>query len=366
MESTNTLNIMERTEKPKKKKYFFEVSFVRAIASLCIVMIHVTAMFINEMDAEPTLVYYFNQITRYGTAMFALISGFLLFNQVNNRGFQLSYFVKSRFTKIMIPFLVWSIFYVLFRHYFQTYTLPSFQTAKEIKDFIYFFLTGESYYHLYFIAIVVQFYILFAFLQLLRKINHLLIATLIAFFINLYFIQFDVSTGIGIFDKFFNDHVFILKWIFYFMIGGLLAYYWSSLSNWINKNRVTCFILGVIIVVVSTIQLELNGWLSSNYRLNFFYIPIAFVAGSGLYFLLNKQPRIQNMVVKIGNLSMGIYLVHPIVIVLLNKFIPQLFLQSYLLPISYGLTVIISILAVQLITKVPFGNYIVTVAKVKK
>src|SRR5699024_1272603 len=172
-----------------QKKYFYEIGFIRAIACLCIVMVHVTAGFYYENDGTFTWFnQFFNQISRYGTPAFAIISGFLLYNQAIKKGFTFKYFVQSRFTKVIIPFLIWSIVYLILKWSYGQFELPNWSSSEEVKDFMYFFFTGKSNYHLYFISIVVQFYLIFPLLQLFKSRNSLILITLITFFVNYFFV----------------------------------------------------------------------------------------------------------------------------------------------------------------------------------
>ncbi|WP_374561502.1 acyltransferase family protein [Sinobaca sp. H24] len=93
--------------------------------------------------------YFWNQITRFGTPIFAVIGGFLLFNQYRKRDFILSRFASSRITKVLFPFLFWSVFYIIYKDIAGLRAFPSLGTPGEIIDFAYIFVRGETNYHLY-------------------------------------------------------------------------------------------------------------------------------------------------------------------------------------------------------------------------
>jgi probable poly-beta-1,6-N-acetyl-D-glucosamine export protein len=115
------------------RKYFYELNFVRAIACLLVVMVHVTARNYHLNDQTFNWATMFlNQVSRLGTPLFAIISGFLLYNQAINRGFQLNRFVSSRFTKVVIPFVVWSFVYMAI----NSYRFPWSENGHELGDFL--------------------------------------------------------------------------------------------------------------------------------------------------------------------------------------------------------------------------------------
>lgn len=350
-------------------KIFHEISFIRAIACLCIVMVHVTAGFYYENDRTFTWpVQFFNQISRYGTPAFAMISGFLLYNQAINRKFTVKRFLTSRFTKVIIPFLVWSILYLILKWTYNKYTLPNMDTPGEVKDFLYFFFTGKSNYHLYFIAIVVQFYILFPFLKFIKSKNSLILLTITSLFINYFFVQYKIDIGTGLFNNFINERVFIFHWIYYFFLGGLLVYYWEKIMTWVRENTLYSILIGLIVIIAGVFEYKFLGWIESNRVMNMVNLPLLFIAFAGVYISLSSWPRIRNFIIQIGNLSMGIYLVHPFILFFLrnHEFFTMFYERTRYLPLMYLFTLFSSILLVKLITKLPFGNYIVTVAKSNK
>lgn len=350
----------------RPRKYYYEISFIRAIACMCIVMIHVTAGYYYENGSTFNwFTQFFNQITRYGTPAFAIISGFLLYNQVINRRFNLQKFWKSRFTKIIIPFVIWSILYLLLKYFHGQYMLPNFSSTEEIKYFLYFFFTGGSSYHLYFLIIVVQFYFIFGLLHLFKSRNQLILLTLISFYINYFFVQNHIDIGTGFFNEFLNNRVFLFHWIYYFFLGGLMVHVWDPLMQWVKNNSFFSILLGLIVIVGGVIEYQFTDWLATNRPINMINLPLLFIFLSSIYFHLSSLPKIRSFINKIGNLSMGIYLVHPMVLFFFRNydFLHWIYDYSIMVPVLFVLTMSISILIVNLITKLPFGSYIVTVAK---
>lgn len=360
------MDIQQNVIKPQKQ-YFYEISFIRAIACLCIVMVHVTAGFYYKNDNTFTwLTQFFNQISRYGTPAFAIISGFLLYNQAIKRGFKLKIFMKSRITKVIIPFFIWSIIYLFLKWNYDQFTLPS--STEETKDFLYFFFTGKSNYHLYFIAIVAQFYLLFPLLQYFKSKRSLILLTLITFFINYFFVSNTINIGHGLFNKFFNERVFLFHWVYYFFLGGLLVYYWDRIMMWVKQNTFFSIILGIIVMISGVFEYHFAEWIESNRPMNMISLPLLFIALAGVYTAFSSLTKIRDYIVEIGNLSMGIYLVHPLILFFLRRYdiFDVFYERSRYLPILFLFTFFTSILLVKVIVKVPFGNYIVTVVKSNK
>src|SRR5699024_12594453 len=103
-------------------KYYGEIPIIRSFAAMLVVLVHVSAnIYYNNGEFTNELLGYINQIGRLGTPVFAVISAFLLMSSVINRGFSIKYFFKSRFTKIFIPYVIWTFVYLIFSYYYIEY-----------------------------------------------------------------------------------------------------------------------------------------------------------------------------------------------------------------------------------------------------
>ena len=203
-------------------KYFYDLNFVRAIASLLVVVVHVTAANYHLHDGYLNwMLLFFNQISRLATPLFAVISGFLLYNQAIKGRYQLKRFINSRFTKILLPFIIWSFIYL----FLKGFSFLELTDTHSIKLFIYNFATGKSYVHLYFIAVVIQFYLLFPFIQRFHSKKQLFLLALLALFVNYFYLVSPPEIGSGVVYKFLHERAFLLNWIFYFFLGGLLVHF---------------------------------------------------------------------------------------------------------------------------------------------
>lgn len=225
------------------KSYFYEINFIRAIAALSVVMVHVTATNYSLNDGYLNwLTLFLNQIVRYGTPFFAVISGFLLYNQVINRGFETKRFLKSRVTKVVIPFVIWSYVYLLVKTNDYVFVL----TPENMKSFIYDFVLGKSHYHLYFIAVVIQFYLLFILIQKFTSKKHLLYLTIVGFFITYFNFVHPYQSNSEVLNTFLTERAFIFNWLFYFFFGGLLVHYWSGIVTFVRENIKYILSIGII------------------------------------------------------------------------------------------------------------------------
>ena len=347
----------------KERKYFYELNFVRGIACLLVVMVHVTARhyYLNDQYFN-WFTFFLNQFSRFGTPLFAIIAGFLLFNQSFRGRFQIKRFIKSRFAKIFVPFLVWSFVYL----YIKDYPFPWLKGGNSFEEFLTLFFLGDAQYHLYFIILVIEFYLLFLVLQFAKKEKTIIFLTVLSFFINYFFMRKPFDFGHDLLNTFLQDRSSLFYWIFYFMLGGLFAYYWNDITNWLKNNINLNICLGLIVIVFSVYEYNTFVMYSSTRISNLLFIPVIFMFLASTYFALENSDMIRKLFVNLGNLSMGIYLVHPLVILFLDGHIPIIFDRTRYVLVAYIITVLLSILIVKIIQRLPFGSYIVTVATIKK
>ncbi|RHW38991.1 acyltransferase [Neobacillus notoginsengisoli] len=345
------------------RRHLSEIHILRAIGCLFVLLVHVSAAFYYEHGEKYNeITLFINQISRFGTPMFALISGFLLFYQVRFKGFDLKRFISSRFTKIGLPFLFWSIFYLLFSYLI----LGVNPLASGKKIFLVNFAFGNFFYHLYFMSIVFQFYLLFPLLQRVRskKIWPVLLA--LSVLVNLYFLKlYTPGQYEGIWRVILSQRAFLPSWIFFFIFGGFLANYWEIIFSFSKKHRNILGIAVLLITAAAVWEYKTVGSIPSNRATNMINIPIITLFVIGIGDLIGKLKWLSRFFTQIGSLSMAIYLVHPFVLYCFQTTAPSYIWKASLFPVIFTFVLLGTILVVKIIQLLPFNQYILTVPKVK-
>lgn len=349
--------------KNQKSIYIEEIHLIRAVACLLVVLVHVSATYYYQQDGYNDITFFFNQIGRFGTPLFAVISGFLLFYHVRQKGFQLNKFVTSRFVKVGSPFLFWSLFYIFLLVLLEGAT----PLAEGRKIFTIDFLLGNSYVHLYFMSIVFQFYLLFPLLQKIRSKQLWTVLLVLSLAINYYFVEhFTPSTfNNELIQYAFSQRALFLNWIFFFIFGGFAAYNWEKIYSLSKKIKLVSLFASIFIIVLTVYEYNVNGSVSSNRPLNFIYIPVIFVTLIGLYDYISKLNFLKQALTKVGQLSMGIYLVHMFIIYLFVHYMPESIWTTLNFPFVFLAILLASILFVRAIQLLPYDQYLVTVPKLK-
>ncbi|ESU34227.1 hypothetical protein G3A_02190 [Bacillus sp. 17376] len=348
----------------KQRNHIYEVHYIRAIASLMVLLVHVSAAYYYQHDQKYNeITLFINQISRFGTPMFAVISGFLLFYQTIIKGFYFKRFVSSRFTKIGIPFFLWSGFYLSFMILAQN--IQPFEEGYLV--FLINFAFGDSFYHLYFMSIVFQFYLIFPLLQLIRSKKSWILLLFLAALTNLYILKFYAPGQTeGILKVLLSQRAFLPSWIFFFIFGGFLAYNWEGLIKFSQKNKIVLGLSVLILTALAVLEYKIIGSVPSNRATNLVNIPIITLFILGISEDIMKIRFLNRFLTKVGTLSMAIYLVHPFVLYIVQTIAPQFIWKTTLFPITFMIVLALTIAVVKLIQLLPYNQYILTVPKIKE
>ncbi|MCG7408841.1 acyltransferase [Paenibacillus sp. ACRRX] len=144
-------------------KWIAALPIVRAMAILGVILVHATSFASIEMTQSPFFYGYtwFNIFFKFGTPVFIMLSSLVLFYNYGKKEMgagKLIVFYRNRLKYILLPYAVASVCYFLLvqvtvRHD-RDWTEAWGSFGKEL-------ITGSAYTHLYFVFISLQFYVLF-------------------------------------------------------------------------------------------------------------------------------------------------------------------------------------------------------------
>lgn len=141
-----------------------EIDLVRGMAILGVLLVHSTAWAtVRMLDSDWYGLYQFiNVFFKFGTTTFLFLSSFVLFYQYDPHpwtGQRLYKFYRNRLLYIIVPYGFFSALYFGFKWILSGGQSPG--AAGMLASFGMQLLQGEAHYHLYFVFISVQFYLLF-------------------------------------------------------------------------------------------------------------------------------------------------------------------------------------------------------------
>ena len=282
---------------------------------------------------------FINIFMKYGTPTFIFLSSFVLFYNYFNRPLDkklVSNFYKKRFVYILLPYFLFSILYFVILHnmYYQGRPLN-----ESISTFIEKLLTGKAYTHLYFVFINMQFYLIFPLvLWLMKKYPSV--------------VKWSVPIGLLIQWAFIlsNKYGFQVpnkgSWAFsyfsYFMLGVFMGVYFPKIKQWFivsrvnaTKGRVASWILlwlvwitaglgHVYIYYLLRLKIATYNTLWYEFFWNVHTFACALVIIQIAYWLYHKGPALlAKPLSRLGALSFGVYLIHPLFLLIYREHPPQ-------------------------------------------
>ncbi|MGE5405228.1 MAG: acyltransferase [Candidatus Saccharibacteria bacterium] len=330
------------------KKWISELDYLRGIAFLAVVAQQCIGMYVHNshttLNQQVGLGVAFN-LVRFAVPVFIFISGIAMiytyFPSTHYRPY-----IKKRGVDIMLPYFLWTVIYINYYSLIST-GYPS----SNIKDYLFKLITGTGGYHLWFMMLIVQFYLVFPlFLGLFRWLVR---QTRLVWYITgftIFYIAFiwvpytyipahaaEISPHwLNLTLVKFKDRNFVY-WIYYFLLGGVAALYIDSWRAWIKKVWKWAWLVWVpVLVWVSIANWNPAGTkgivlgISSLLKPSMAIFTIANIIL--LYYaalkLADSQSWLARLLNAYGKYSVGAYFVHVLMIYLAQKVL-RLFWPSY-------------------------------------
>jgi peptidoglycan/LPS O-acetylase OafA/YrhL len=141
------------TDSKIRAPHLYEVDVVRILTFACVIAVHTTSDTIGATDVPLFAVLGILHFTR---EVFFALSGFVLVYSYLGRPVPMRQFWPRRFLLAGVPYLLWSAIYL----FAGTLHAPHLTPLELIGRFIVVVLTGSAWYHLYFLLVTMQVYLL--------------------------------------------------------------------------------------------------------------------------------------------------------------------------------------------------------------
>lgn len=352
-----------------QKKYLVSIEYIRGVSMLGVVAIHIGAQYLMNPTPNINLTAILEIASRFSVPIFFFISAFGLFYKIDLAApFDYGKFLRKRFKAVLVPYLIWSVLYILHDNFFYGSGIPAPSYAAEILFF------GLAKYQLYFLVILIWFYLLMPlWIKILKNLTPLKFAAI--FFLQISFnyfssysaelFQFTQSLPADSILKMFLQwrlNYLVLHYVFIFLLGGILAVHSQKFFEWlsVNKKLICASFLAALIIhlgyfyfLLKVENFSLTAAVNTAHQLS----PTGFlytIATSIFLFMLFENfsfnETIRAGLSLLGKNSYFVYLFHPLAITYLDAGLKKLglLMTAANAIIFYVLTVLIS-LAVSLI-----------------
>jgi acyltransferase 3 len=309
------------------------VEAIRGISMMGVIGIHIGAEYLANPSPNIHLVALFDIGTRFAVPIFFFISAFgLFYGQSPSAPFSYQDFLVRRGRAVVIPYLVWSLFYLIHDAYAYGVGFPPLTALPGILFF------GNAKYQLYFMVILIWFYLLMPLWRvLLARMTLPLLAGILVLQIAFdYWSSFSTTLSLYVYGLpegallrallFYRLNYWVMHYVFIFLLGGYVALHFNAFRVWMERNTKCLYALGIVslgallawyyklILVDGYTPLEGIYTAHQLSPLGIFYTIGATLALFAFFTRLGTENALGRAFQLLGKHSYFIYLAHPVAI----------------------------------------------------
>ncbi len=320
------------------KQRILSIEYIRGLSMLGVSGIHTGAYSLANPDVNVHLFALLEICTRFSVPIFFFVSAFGLFLHHNLEApFNYFNFMKRRCRTVLIPYIVWSLLYMIHYTWVSGDISPWFPGIL-----VKYLLFGLASYQLYFLVILLWFY---SFMPLWRMIVkgiakapgfYLTVLLLLQIAVN-YYSSYILEANFA--NRYINMAIqyrlsyWVIHYIFIFLLGAICALHYQQFIHKLRKYRIaiTCF-FGVTLLGMTGYYYHLlfTKHYSPEEAVNTVHqlspIGVLYTLATTLFLLVlfesyRLNPVIKATLTQLGERSYAVYLVHPFVMYYLIGFI---------------------------------------------
>lgn len=350
---------MQRTQQKTKVIY---ADILRAFAAVTTVILHTAGPVLYESKFYNSSWWWTGNIidsaSRWCVPVFIMISG--MFALDSSKEEAAGDFLGKRLLKVGLPLIFWSLVYFYWKQRYR------FIYSRDLySQFFYFFkelLEGKTYYHLWFIYMIIGFYLLTPIYKVYVKNAGT------KDFIYFFGVWVLANPLFGVIRRFFNINIgidvqFVTGFFGYFILGYFL--HKNDVTPAIRKAIYALSLLSLVLTIIGTFALTANNNGRTDEYFYTYLSPNVLIMSTGVFLLFknirwekvfrNRGPLLKLLSV-ISSTSFGIYLMHPLVLeALSNKGISFRLVHPIIgVPVTVFITVIICFITIWIVKRIPY------------
>ncbi|CAG7631097.1 acyltransferase [Paenibacillus allorhizosphaerae] len=312
----------------KSKPKLMELDIVRAIAILAVVAIHATSEATVQLPfgSGPQLMYLtINKLCNFAVPMFIMVSGLVLFYRYDGDWSrrQAGYFYMKRIRQVLFPYVFWSFFYYLY----DQWMFDRSRLHLDWGEFAELLPWADASYHLYFMVIIVQFYLLFPLLMWLcgsggwfRRTGLLWLGLLI------HALSYSYNHWV---EPIPNLASLCINYFSVFTLGGWIGLHYEAFIAWAGRSfpgvLLLTVLLGCSFVGLFLLEDRAPFLMEGSLYTILFFAYAAFACMTFIWAgrrMLERAKWLAGILLSLGAVSFGVYLVHPAVLTYWRVHVP--------------------------------------------
>jgi peptidoglycan/LPS O-acetylase OafA/YrhL len=357
-----------------RKPHIRELDLVRALTVMGVISVHTTWFTTVGTSFWPAFAM---DALHYTREVFLFMTAFVLFYTYYDRKISLGSWWLRRFKLVGIPYVVWSAAYLVYGGHLADGVLPYLKTLG--IDL----LTGVAWFHLYYLLVTLQIYLVFPLLvwvvrQFEGRHHWLLLISFLAEAGMMAVFQYDGGIArtpglIGVLWGYRGQFFFTYQ--FYLFLGAVASIHLDTLRR-LLRERVAWVVSGLALSLAGMWALYIWS-VDSHYMVPFqaysvlqpmmvpyalFIILAGYALGMGWDRHFERYGKISALVLLAAELSFGVYLLHPMILQELTTYVTPLFSavpRLIVTPLTMLAVYALSLVVVRLLAATPASVYVI-------
>lgn len=319
-----------------KQQRALEIDLIKIISCLAVIAIHVSARGISDPTVTGlarNVSLFINGISFFAVPSFIFLSGLALMLRYGGQPVSFAPFVKKRISSIVVPYLFWGF------TYFLIYTFGGFYNF-DLNNILSVIFLGTGEYHLYFVVILFQLYLLFPLLKPFIERLGTLAGGLVLLAVHFAYAAFAPSFP-------YMDRIFI-PYLLFFCAGIFWGRHYGQLKEWITGRRVMVsgiYLVSAALYLHSRFAPETAlGQAPQLWQLFSLASVLLLMTFASSYVRRLSDPVMISGIITLGAATFYVYLAHPLFIAAFYEICTSLGLRNIpvLMPACYVLVTLLS------------------------
>lgn len=337
------------------------LDLLRIISIFCMMMLHVCASQFDSLDVssyEWQVLNMYDSMVRFCVPVFVMISGVFFLDP--KREYPLKKLLGNNVKRIVTAYIFWAFCYAVVVSFADFRAINASFGESVVREM----LTGR--YHLWFLNMIVGIYLVVPFLRKIAEDKKLL-----EYFVFLSFLVSSASNLVAAVPIASETIGVTISKMSLFMVQGYVGYFMAGYYFYTYEISKRCRnaiyalgILSVLVTIVGTALLSIRNGIANRVLYNYLFVTTWFSSMAVFLFFRNVVSRVnfsqksRDIIVKIAELSFGMYLVHDFVNVALKLIglTPTSFEPLLAVPLLAIIVFSVSFAIIWVMSKVPIAK----------
>ncbi len=232
---------------------------LKGIAIILVLVVHILSsfkqsVFVGYGERFQTLAVLIDKICRFSVPLFVALSGYGLSQRYFQKSLHFGEFLRHRLWKLIPKYLLWSAIMIL-----AVKIIPAWHSDRPSPPLSLLLLLGYADYHLYFVPMILQLYLLFPILRFFYEKWPNLTLFLALLIQVMWFASFSYQQKLpfnwSIFAADHEQYLWASNWIFYFVLGMALP----RILIWLRQKTFVWNLILIASLLIGWLALSINA-----------------------------------------------------------------------------------------------------------